>query len=79
MLRKLVVEGLFGIYDYEIELYNEDNTKIITGPNGYGKTTILKILDNLLNNRLWYFYYLEFNSISVEFDSFFFFLKKKED
>ena len=76
MLRKLIVNELFGIYNYEIDFNNEENTKIITGPNGYGKSTILKILDNLLNNRFWFFYYLDFTSIAVEFSSCNFFIRK---
>lgn len=43
MLKAVEVKGLFELFDYKIELKREGIT-IITGPNGYGKTTILKMM-----------------------------------
>ena len=42
ILKKLKIENIFGIFDYEINI-NDDIT-IITAPNGYGKTFCLKII-----------------------------------
>ena len=39
-LQKVEVEGLFGIYDYSINLFTGDNITIIDAPNGMGKTTV---------------------------------------
>ena len=41
---------------------------ILTGPNGYGKTTILKIISSLNVADLYYFYTLKFDSIRVRFN-----------
>lgn len=65
----LNVVGLFGLYDYSISFKDsEDNFTIITSPNGYGKTTILKIINSLDVKRLYYLYLLKFTSIEVSFD-----------
>jgi len=42
MLKKIKIEGLFNKFNYEIEF--KEGITILTGPNGYGKTTILKII-----------------------------------
>lgn len=65
------IEGLFGLYNYNINLNNqeeEDKLTIITGPNGYGKTTILTILSSLNSEDLYYFYKLRYSSIVINFD-----------
>ena len=46
MLSKIIYNKLFGIFDYEIEL-KEHGVTIITGPNGFGKSTILKSINAL--------------------------------
>jgi predicted ATPase len=46
MIKSLVVKGLWGRYDYDLQ-FNED-VNIFTGSNGTGKTTLLKLL--------WYVY-----------------------
>ncbi|EFC3901873.1 AAA family ATPase, partial [Escherichia coli] len=43
----LKVKKLFGLLDYEIPLDNNEIT-MLTGPNGYGKTMILKIINSIL-------------------------------
>lgn len=43
MITRLVIEKLFGRFNYIVEL-DRNNITIITGPNGFGKTTILKII-----------------------------------
>lgn len=68
MINKIQIEKLFGLYDYDIDLKNDAHVKILTGPNGYGKTTILYIINNLLRGYFWYFYYLVFNVIKVVID-----------
>ena len=37
-------EKLFGRFDYDI-IFNSEGLTIITGPNGYGKSTILKSIE----------------------------------
>jgi len=45
------VKRLFGMFDHHIPLDRDKRITIIHGPNGYGKTTILRLLDALFNNR----------------------------
>lgn len=35
------VKGLFGVHDYDIKFPKDRRVTFLTGPNGYGKTTIL--------------------------------------
>lgn len=42
-LLNIRMEKLFGQFDYDITLNQNEGITILTGPNGYGKTTILNI------------------------------------
>lgn len=66
MLTKIIIEKLFNTFDYTIELKPEGIT-ILTGPNGYGKTTVLKILDSLAKRDIQSFIQLPFKKISLQF------------
>lgn len=46
MLERITVKGLLHQFNYELNLTNENgpSVKYITGPNGFGKTTILKLV-----------------------------------
>lgn len=46
MLRKIKIEQLYDLYAYELDFDNVDNSpmKFLTGPNGYGKSTILNMV-----------------------------------
>lgn len=47
MLKRIKIQKLFNVYDYDIDLTNSDKTtvKFFTAPNGYGKTTILNFIN----------------------------------
>lgn len=60
---------LFGKFDYKFKL-NESGITILTGPNGFGKTTILKCLDALTDiDKVEYFDKLEFEEIQININS----------
>lgn len=61
------IKSLFGLYNYKIDFFHneEDKLTILTGPNGYGKTTVLTILDNLSPESLYYFYLLKYETIEI--------------
>lgn len=65
MIKKISVKGLFGLYDYDIPFAEEPTVKILTGPNGYGKTTLLTAINKLYKGDFWYFHFLEFEEICV--------------
>ena len=52
MIERIEIKGLFGSFDYDIRLPEEGEVMILTGPNGYGKTTILRIVAYLLEGDL---------------------------
>ncbi|MDR1274295.1 MAG: AAA family ATPase [Odoribacteraceae bacterium] len=64
-LQSVKIDKLFGLFNYNIELNNAEDLTILTGPNGYGKTTILNIIYNLFNQRFFYFQKLRFGLITV--------------
>lgn len=65
----LKINRLFGLYDYTLNFDTQDSfLSLITGPNGYGKTTILKIIRNLNQSNLYYFYSLKYDEIEFCFD-----------
>lgn len=68
-LTKIEIKGLFDLFDYDIPLTNEENLLIITGPNGFGKTMILNIIDSLFNNELDFFLKLVFKKITIDCDN----------
>jgi len=49
-ITKISIEGLFGVFDYEIPLNQDDRITILTGPNGFGKTTILQLIYTLVTD-----------------------------
>ena len=58
MLKSLIIEGLFGIYDYNLQFSKsvDDKIRFITAPNGFGKTTILKFINGLYNRNFEIFF-----------------------
>ena len=62
MLNKIVFEKLFGVFDYEIYL-KEGGVTILTGPNGFGKSTILKSINAFYLFDITFFSKLDFKKI----------------
>jgi predicted ATP-binding protein involved in virulence len=50
-IQQISVEGLFGTFNHVIPLNTKDRITIIHGPNGFGKTAILKMLHALFNGN----------------------------
>ncbi|MGL5603297.1 MAG: AAA family ATPase [Silvania sp.] len=65
-LKRISVTNLFGLLNYEID-FTKSDTIIITGPNGYGKTMLLKIIDNIFNKNIPFFLQLNFSIIKFDF------------
>ena len=63
MLTKILYKKLFGVFDYEINL-KEGGVTIITGPNGFGKSTILKSIDAFYSLDIIFFSRLDYEKIS---------------
>jgi energy-coupling factor transporter ATP-binding protein EcfA2 len=66
-IKSIYVENLFGMFDHHIGLKVSDRVTIIHGPNGVGKTTVLKLINELFS---WGFHFLRvapFKKIAIEF------------
>ena len=65
MIKRITSKGLFGLYDYDIPFSEEPAVKILTGPNGYGKTTLVLAISHLYKGDFWYFHFLDFQELTV--------------
>ena len=72
MLNSIYIEGLYGLYNYTLDFtQGEDNRlKIITGPNGYGKTTILQLIYALFGKDTDLFYQIPFSCVQFKIDDY---------
>ncbi len=68
-IRKISVNKLFEMLDHEIELNLDSRITIIYGPNGIGKTILLRMVHGLFNSRYEVFYEIPFQSFTVDFDN----------
>jgi ABC-type cobalamin/Fe3+-siderophores transport system ATPase subunit len=68
-LLRINIEKLFGQFDYDIALNQDEGITILTGPNGYGKTTILNIIWNLFNQDFGHIHSVPFKEINLNLDN----------
>lgn len=68
-IKEIAVSGLFGIFDHVIPLNIDERITIIHGPNGFGKTIILRMLNGFFNSRYSVFYSIPFSHFKVKFDN----------
>ena len=66
-LRRVVVDGLFGIYDHDFRLELDHRVTLLHGPNGVGKTVVLGMIDSLLRKNFDYFQGFPFSRFRLEF------------
>lgn len=50
-IKSILVEDLFGIYRHELKLNTDERATIIHGPNGVGKTALLRCISAFFNGR----------------------------
>jgi Predicted ATP-binding protein involved in virulence len=68
-IREISVSRLFGTFDHVIPMNPEEHITIIYGPNGFGKTAILRMLEGLLKLRWTVFRATPFARFRVTFDN----------
>ena len=67
-IKRIEVEGLFGLYHHVIDLNLEDRVTILHGPNGVGKTVLLRMINAIFNkNDLNYLCAVPLDKFSIEF------------
>jgi len=69
-ISRISVKKLFGIFSHDIPLNHDDRITIIYGPNGYGKTFTLSLVNELFNPGYDDFYRIPFSEVTVEFDDY---------
>ena len=67
-IRRVFVEKLFGHFDHRSSLKMDDRITIIHAPNGFGKTTLLRMIDGLFNARYSELAMFPFAVLGVELD-----------
>lgn len=67
MLRGFSIYGLFGEYDYNIT-FSEGNITFIHSLNGFGKSTIMKLIYDVLEGNLDVVKEVNFQRIDIKFD-----------
>lgn len=60
--------NLFGIFNHEIRLNLDERITILHGPNGYGKTIILQMLDGLFRKQWERLRNVPFDEFLIEFE-----------
>jgi predicted ATP-binding protein involved in virulence len=67
-IKRISVDKLFGIFNHDIGMKLDDRITIIHGPNGYGKTTILRMVNALFNKRYFDLRHTPFQEFRVELE-----------
>ncbi len=78
MLKSINIKQLFGRFDYELHFPSE-GIMIITGPNGYGKSTILRMVEYFCSNDFDHLMEIVFSSFSLICDHNTICIEKKDD
>lgn len=66
-IEEFYVKGLFKCLDHKIP-FHQDGTTFIHGPNGCGKTTVLRLLHGILSLNLESVKKIEFESLHIKFN-----------
>lgn len=66
-LAHIRVTKLFGLFDHSVPVRLNDRITIIHGPNGFGKTAILQMVEALLTNQFSTFRRIPFATFAISF------------
>lgn len=69
MLSKIGIKGLYGLYSYSMDFRPERKPYcFVTGPNAYGKTTLLRMIDSLYNQNFQELSSIHFDEFDLRFE-----------
>lgn len=66
-VKRIKVEGLFGLYNHDIPLNSEERVTILHGPNGVGKTVLLKMIAAVFGGEFNELFSIRFKKFAIEF------------
>lgn len=66
-IKQISVQKLFGVFDHTIPLNQEERITIIHGPNGYGKTVLLRMIDGFFNEDYAILHSTPFDELRLNF------------
>ena len=67
-ITQILVHGLYGRFNHELTFNPSERVSIMIGPNGFGKTMILRILNAIFNLRVHGLERMPFETVTVHFD-----------
>lgn len=65
---RVLIKGLFDDFDHDLAFGEGERVMLVIGPNGFGKTTTLNLIDTLFNHALSRLVNVPFREIDVSFD-----------
>ena len=68
-VKEITVNGLFGVFNHTIPMKLDDRITIIMGPNGFGKTVLLQMINALFTLHFHQLRVTPFSQLRVEFDN----------
>lgn len=68
-ISEISIDGLFGLYDHNVKLNLLDRVTIIHGPNGIGKTQILRFLEAFTEGKYFQFSKIPFKRFEIVFNT----------
>lgn len=68
-LKNIKIDKLFGIYDYDIDMFYKEYVTILHAPNGMGKTTVLKMVKAIINGDILFLDETPFLKAKLTFDN----------
>ena len=66
-IKEIEIQSLFGYLNHKIPLKKDDRITIIHGPNGVGKTTILRLVSDLFKRQFLSLFVTPFDRIVIRF------------
>lgn len=67
-VKEISVTRLFGLFDHHVPLNVRDRVTLIYGPNGYGKTTLLKLVHDFFSGKYQRVLTVPFRSLTIKLD-----------
>lgn len=68
-LTQIRVVRLFGMFDHRVDLKSSEHITIMTAPNGFGKTVILRLTSAFFDGRFFEFFRTSFKEFGLTFDN----------